>query len=194
MRSSVRGNVAFPYKEEVGGSSPSAPTNLPAETPRQSEFGAVVGTLEGTRSDATELTFASSPVANSGRYPSNDMRACENCHTAPLHDAHLEASILPRQNMTAPMFSRRPMLGEVQPAPVERSRIDKTDPNDARSAAIVAWRAPGLSTVTVCDEHRVRAAPVGRSRSSDAAAMPTRRRRVRRGGDDERPSSSIPVG
>jgi hypothetical protein len=45
------------------------------------------------------------------------------------------------------MFGRRPMLGEVQPAPVERSRIDKTDPNDARSAAIVAWRAPGLSTV-----------------------------------------------
>ena len=27
---------------------------------------------------------------------------------------------------------------------LERGRIDKTDPNDARSAAIVAWRTPGV--------------------------------------------------
>ena len=38
---------------------------------------------------------------------------------------------------------------------LERGRIDKTDPNDARSAAIVAWRTPALSVVTVNDEHRV---------------------------------------
>ncbi|MBA3399444.1 MAG: IS110 family transposase [Acidimicrobiia bacterium] len=34
-------------------------------------------------------------------------------------------------------------------------RIDKTDPNDARSAAIVAWRTPTLSEVVGVDEHRV---------------------------------------
>ena len=38
---------------------------------------------------------------------------------------------------------------------LERGRIDKTDPNDARSAAIVAWRTPGLNLVAVSDEHRV---------------------------------------
>jgi len=38
---------------------------------------------------------------------------------------------------------------------LERGRIDKTDPNDARSAAIVAWRTPGLNTGTASDEHRV---------------------------------------
>jgi len=38
---------------------------------------------------------------------------------------------------------------------LERGRIDKTDPNDARSAAIVAWRTPALNVVTVNDEHRV---------------------------------------
>ena len=27
---------------------------------------------------------------------------------------------------------------------LERGRIDKTDPNDARSAAIVGWRTPGV--------------------------------------------------
>ena len=34
-------------------------------------------------------------------------------------------------------------------------RIDKTDPNDARSAAIVAWRTPALNIVTATDEHCV---------------------------------------
>lgn len=38
---------------------------------------------------------------------------------------------------------------------LERGRIDKTDPNDARSAAIVAWRTPGLNVITGEDEHRV---------------------------------------
>ena len=38
---------------------------------------------------------------------------------------------------------------------LERGRIDKTDPNDARSAAIVAWRTPALNVVTGLDEHRV---------------------------------------
>jgi transposase len=38
---------------------------------------------------------------------------------------------------------------------LERGRIDKTDPNDARSAAIVAWRTPALNVVTANDEHRV---------------------------------------
>lgn len=38
---------------------------------------------------------------------------------------------------------------------LERGRIDKTDPNDARSAAIVAWRTPRLNVVTGEDEHRV---------------------------------------
>src|SRR4051794_15083384 len=38
---------------------------------------------------------------------------------------------------------------------LERGRIDKTDPNDARSAAIVAWRTPALNVVTAGDEHRV---------------------------------------
>ena len=38
---------------------------------------------------------------------------------------------------------------------LERGRIDKTDPNDARSAAIVAWRTPALNVVIVNDEHRV---------------------------------------
>ena len=37
----------------------------------------------------------------------------------------------------------------------QRGRIDKTDPNDARSAAIVAWRTPALNIVTASDEHRV---------------------------------------
>ena len=38
---------------------------------------------------------------------------------------------------------------------LERGRIDKTDPNDARSAAIVAWRTPALNVVTSNDEHTV---------------------------------------
>jgi transposase len=38
---------------------------------------------------------------------------------------------------------------------LERGRIDKTDPNDARSAAIVAWRTPALNVVASSDEHRV---------------------------------------
>jgi transposase len=38
---------------------------------------------------------------------------------------------------------------------LERGRIDKTDPNDARSAAIVAWHNPSLSIVAGLDEHRV---------------------------------------
>jgi transposase len=38
---------------------------------------------------------------------------------------------------------------------LERGRIDKTDPNDARSAAIVAWRNPALNVVSTNDEHRV---------------------------------------
>ena len=38
---------------------------------------------------------------------------------------------------------------------LERGRIDKTDPNDARSAAIVAWRTPALNVVAGLDEHRV---------------------------------------
>lgn len=38
---------------------------------------------------------------------------------------------------------------------LERGRIDKTDPNDARSAAIVAWRNPALNVVAGLDEHRV---------------------------------------
>ena len=38
---------------------------------------------------------------------------------------------------------------------LERGRIDKTDPNDARSAAIVAWRTPALNVVASLDEHRV---------------------------------------
>src|SRR5829696_8088051 len=38
---------------------------------------------------------------------------------------------------------------------LERGRIDKTDPNDARAAAIVAWRTPALNVVTANDEHRV---------------------------------------
>jgi transposase len=38
---------------------------------------------------------------------------------------------------------------------LERGRTDKTDPNDARSAAIVAWRTPALNVVTANDEHRV---------------------------------------
>ena len=38
---------------------------------------------------------------------------------------------------------------------LERGRIDKTDPNDARSAAIVAWRTPGLNVLTGEDQHRV---------------------------------------
>ena len=36
---------------------------------------------------------------------------------------------------------------------LERGRIDKTDPNDARSAAIVAWRTPALNVVAGLDEH-----------------------------------------
>ena len=38
---------------------------------------------------------------------------------------------------------------------LERGRFDKTDPNDARSAAIVAWHNPMLNVVTGLDEHRV---------------------------------------
>jgi transposase len=38
---------------------------------------------------------------------------------------------------------------------LERGKIDKTDPNDARSAAIVAWRTPALNIVAGLDEHRV---------------------------------------
>ena len=38
---------------------------------------------------------------------------------------------------------------------LERCRIDKTDPNDARSAAIVAWHNPTLNVVAGLDEHRV---------------------------------------
>ena len=38
---------------------------------------------------------------------------------------------------------------------LERGRIDKTDPNDARSAAIVAWHNPTLNIVVGLDEHRV---------------------------------------
>ncbi len=38
---------------------------------------------------------------------------------------------------------------------LERGRIDKTDPNDARSAAIVAWHNPTLNVVCGLDEHRV---------------------------------------
>jgi transposase len=38
---------------------------------------------------------------------------------------------------------------------LERGKIDKTDPNDARSAAIVAWRHPNLQAVSGLDEHRV---------------------------------------
>jgi transposase len=37
---------------------------------------------------------------------------------------------------------------------LERGRIDKTDPNDAPSAAIVAWR-PALNVVASSDEHTV---------------------------------------
>ena len=38
---------------------------------------------------------------------------------------------------------------------LERGKIDKTDPNDARSAAIVAWHNPTLNVVAGLDEHRV---------------------------------------
>lgn len=38
---------------------------------------------------------------------------------------------------------------------LETGRIDKTDPNDARSAAIVAWHNPTLNIVVGLDEHRV---------------------------------------
>ena len=38
---------------------------------------------------------------------------------------------------------------------LDNGRIDKTDPNDARSAAIVAWRAPALNVVAGVDAHRV---------------------------------------
>jgi transposase len=38
---------------------------------------------------------------------------------------------------------------------LESGRIDKTDPNDARSAAIVAWHNPTLNIVAGLDEHRV---------------------------------------
>ena len=38
---------------------------------------------------------------------------------------------------------------------LESGRIDKTDPNDARSAAIVAWHTPALNVDTGLDEHRV---------------------------------------
>lgn len=38
---------------------------------------------------------------------------------------------------------------------LESGRSDKTDPNDARSAAIVAWHNPTLNVVAGLDEHRV---------------------------------------
>jgi transposase len=38
---------------------------------------------------------------------------------------------------------------------LEAGRIDKTDPNDARSAAIVAWRNPTLNVIVTNDEDRV---------------------------------------
>jgi transposase len=38
---------------------------------------------------------------------------------------------------------------------LESGKIDKTDPNDARSAAIVAWHNPTLNVVAGLDEHRV---------------------------------------
>lgn len=38
---------------------------------------------------------------------------------------------------------------------LESGRIDKSDPNDARSAAIVAWHNPTLHIVAGLDEHRV---------------------------------------
>ena len=38
---------------------------------------------------------------------------------------------------------------------LDHGRIDKTDPNDARSAAIVAWRHATLNPVVGVDEHRV---------------------------------------
>ncbi|MFN8021529.1 MAG: hypothetical protein U0Q03_08390 [Acidimicrobiales bacterium] len=38
---------------------------------------------------------------------------------------------------------------------LERGKIDKTDLNDARPAAIVAWRTPALNVVAGLDEHRV---------------------------------------
>ena len=38
---------------------------------------------------------------------------------------------------------------------LDNGRIDKTDPNDARSAAVVAWRTPTLNEVIGVDEHRV---------------------------------------
>ena len=38
---------------------------------------------------------------------------------------------------------------------LERGRIDKTDPNDARSAAIVAWHNPSLNIVAGLNENRV---------------------------------------
>ena len=47
----------------------------------------------------------------------------------------------------ATYFARRDSL--------ERGKIDKTDPNDARSAAIVAWHNPTLNVVAGLDEHRV---------------------------------------
>jgi transposase len=38
---------------------------------------------------------------------------------------------------------------------LDNGRIDKTDPNDARSAAVVAWRTPTLNIVVGVDEYRV---------------------------------------
>ena len=38
---------------------------------------------------------------------------------------------------------------------LESGRSDKADPNDARSAAIVAWHNPALNVVAGLDEHRV---------------------------------------
>jgi len=38
---------------------------------------------------------------------------------------------------------------------LENGKIDKTDPNDARSAAIVAWHNRSLNVVAALDEHRV---------------------------------------
>lgn len=38
---------------------------------------------------------------------------------------------------------------------LENGKIDKTDPNDARSAAIVAWHNRSLNVVAGLDEHRV---------------------------------------
>src|SRR5918996_5650703 len=50
---------------------------------------------------------------------------------------------------------RRRTPQALRPGPVGNGRIDKTDPNDARSAAIVAVRNATLNTVGADSEHRV---------------------------------------